>query len=271
MAQKTSSGHPTRKIIATVVFALSLVVNALAGGTTLINGRTTGEVSALHPTLFTPAGFTFAIWGIIYLLVTVYAIRQFVSGGTPAEKNADILSSGMAQPFTILSALNICWLFAWQFDIIWLAMLLIIAMLITLAHISGTIARSTLTAVDWLTIRLPFSIYFGWITIATIANASVLLVSAHWSGWGIGDSTWTAIILVVGAAIGLAVTLTRKDWSYLAVFIWAYLGILTRHLSVSGYNDAYPVVVYTLIALLVVLAAATIYVLVRWPLGARAD
>ncbi len=59
-------------------FVLMLVMNVLA--TTLpINGQATNEVSDRYDTLFAPIGFTFAIWGVIYLLLGVYTVVQFVA------------------------------------------------------------------------------------------------------------------------------------------------------------------------------------------------
>lgn len=255
------------KIIAAVVFALSLVVNGLAGSTNLINGYNTADISDLHPTLFTPAGLTFAIWGVIYLLVTVYVVRQFFPSKGRDKKKVDTLISSMAKPFILLSLLNTAWLFAWQYDIIWLSLILMLGILGTLIHISSKQAKVKLSGIDWLTIRVPFSIYFGWITVATIANVAIFLTTIGWDGWGIDDTTWTVIILIIGAAIGVVTSLLRKDWAYLAVLVWAYIGILVRHTTEAGFNGTYSAIVATLIPLIIILAVVTIYGLTRWPKG----
>lgn len=257
------------KIIATIMFALSLIVNGLAGSTTIINGYNTADISDLYSTLFTPAGLTFAIWGVIYLLIGIYAVRQFLPSKGRDKQKTDKLISSITKPFILLSLLNTTWLLAWQYNVIWLSLILMFGILATLIYISGKQAAVKLSTPDWLTIRLPFSVYFGWITVATIANVAVFLTAINWNGWGIDDAIWTVIILVVGAVIGLLTSLLRKDWAYLAVLVWAYIGILIKHTATTGFNGSYPTIITTLITLIAVITGVTIYLLVRWPKGKK--
>jgi hypothetical protein len=102
-------------------------------------------------------------------------------------------------------------------------------------------------------LSIPFSIYFGWITVATIANITVFLVSISWDGFGVTDFTWTMIILLVGVMIGIARMNKDKNIAYGLVLIWAYAGILLKHLSADGFDGRYPSVIATLIGCLVLL------------------
>jgi hypothetical protein len=91
-------------------------------------------------------------------------------------------------------------------------------------------------------LTVPFSVYLGWITVATIANVTTFLVSIGWSGWGISEMTWTAIVLVVGILIALSWAFRRREPAYLLTLIWAYTGILIKHTSQEGFNGNYPLI-----------------------------
>ncbi|MBZ9633687.1 hypothetical protein [Clostridium sp. FP1] len=111
-----------------------------------------------------------------------------------------------------------------------------------------------------LFVKLPFSVYFGWITLATIANASTLLINLGWNGWSISEQIWTIVILFVGLIIGMTTTLKNKDIPYGIVIFWAYLGILIKHVSSSGFAGMYPGIITTLIISLVVIFICILYV-----------
>ena len=59
-----------------VAFVLMLLVNGLAGSTTILGGKNTAQISDANPTLITPAGYVFSIWGIIYVLLGVFVVFQ---------------------------------------------------------------------------------------------------------------------------------------------------------------------------------------------------
>lgn len=213
------------RVGAALAFAVALTVNGLAGSTTLLGGRDTAAVSEAYPTLFTPAGYTFAIWGLIYGLVILYVLYQFgVFGKIATDKQKAI--DAITPWFAGLSVTNAAWIFAWQYNVIWLALLLIVAMLVILIRINEILRGLTYTKQESLLLRVPFSVYYGWLTVATVANACVWLVSVGWDGWGVGAVAWLVTILWISAAIGVAAVLRNKDWSYGLVFVWAYIGIL---------------------------------------------
>ncbi len=247
------------KLLIALTFVAMLAVNALAN-ILPINGITTGAVSDSYPNLFTPAGLTFSIWGLIYLLLaasTLYQLGLFRG----KEKADETLLRNVGRLFAVSSLINIAWIFAWHYQLIPLSMLLMVLLLICLIDIAFTINSKELTMREKWLIRLPFSVYFGWITVATIANAVVLLVSLGWDGFGISESTWTIIILAVGALIGILTALRFNDIAYLLVFIWAYAGILIKHLSPSGFAGRYPDVIITVVVCLALFAAALVFAL----------
>jgi hypothetical protein len=102
-------------------------------------------------------------------------------------------------------------------------------------------------------VRLPFSVYFGWITVATIANVTALLVDVGWNRFGISEATWTVVILIVGAVIGISTIRRNRDVAYGLVFLWAYLGIWLKHTSYDGFRSQYPIVIITVISCFVLI------------------
>lgn len=217
--------------------AVNMLANALP-----INNLNTGQISDLYPNLFAPAGITFSIWGIIYLLLGAYSIYQLAFIKKKAvQKVADKIN-----PLVIFSSLfNTLWIFLWHYQLIGVSVIFITLILISLIRINDILRRENFNKKDYLLIKLPFSIYFGWITVATIANITVFLVSINWTGWGISEVLWTSIILIVGALIGLLRLFKDKNIAYGLVFIWAYLGIIIKHITTNGYNSNYPLIIAT--------------------------
>ena len=247
------------KILVVVTFAAMLTANALAN-ILPINGRMTGEVSDSYGNLFAPAGVTFSIWGLIYLLLGAYTIFQLDFYKVRERSESGELLGKIGPVFAISSIANAGWIFAWHYDMILLSMGLMIIILFSLIWINREIRKVSLTDKEYLFISLPFSIYFGWITVATIANATVYLISIGWSGFGVDPVWWTVIILIVGILIGILTMFTNKDMPYGFVLIWAYVGIFIKHTSEAGFNGQYPAVVNTVLACLALLLAAEAYV-----------
>jgi hypothetical protein len=214
-----------RQAIIVVMVIATIVVNGLA--TTLpLNGQTTGEISDRFQVFFVPAGYVFSIWGLIYLGLVAYAILQ----ATPAQAgNARLKSIGAL--FALSSLANIAWIFLWhyeQFPLTLIAMLTLLASLIVI-YLRLEIGRAKVPPAERWLVQIPFSIYLGWITVATIANVTSLLDYLNWSGWGISPEVWAVIMLIAGLAIASAVSLTRGDVAYLLVLIWAFVGIAVKH------------------------------------------
>ena len=100
---------------------------------------------------------------------------------------------------------------------------------------------------EWF-VQLPFSIYLGWISVATIANISQVLFYSGWNGWGISATAWTAIMLAVATFLGLMMQWREKDDAYALVLIWAFIGIALKHADTS--SVAYPA--WTAVAILAI-------------------
>jgi hypothetical protein len=232
-------------------FLGTVVVNALAS-ILPINGITTGEVSDLYPNLFVPAGLTFAIWGLIYVLLGVFVIYPLIPRVRRDPQKVDFV--GRIGPLFFISCIaNIGWIFAWHYQILPLSLVLMLILLGSLLaiYLRLNIGKSDAPKAERYLVHLPFSVYLGWITIATIANVTALLVDIDWMRWGLTQQFWAVAVIIVGIAIALSVLFTRKDIYYSLVVDWALLGILLKRLSVTTV-PAQSVVVVTIVGLVLV-------------------
>jgi benzodiazapine receptor len=222
MGEKTATLTRWVNIIA---FVFTVTINGLAGGTTLIGGKVTAEVSDSNPTLITPAGYVFSIWGIIYVLLGIFVVYQAL----PRNRGKDFQKK-IGWLFTLSSIANIVWIFLWQLEYLVFSVVLIFFLLATLIliYLRLDIGRSKVAIGEKLAVHLPFSVYLGWITIASIANVAVALVSLKWNGFGISSETWAIVVIIVALLITLIVLATRRDMAYSLVIIWALIGIAAK-------------------------------------------
>jgi hypothetical protein len=251
-------GHTGLKILTTLSFIIMVTVNALAN-ILPINGMKTGEVSNAYPNLFAPAGITFLIWGVIYLLLAGYVLYQLGL----FKKNSRLYESNLITYtsiyFSISSLANVLWIFAWHYRMIALSMILMLVILSCLIKIGAKLSQTHFSTKEYLLVRLPFSIYFGWITVATIANFTTLLVSLNWNQWGLAQQVWAVIIIAIGLLIAAAVILKNRDIAYSLAIIWAYAGIVFKHVSASGFNNQYPSIIITAVSCIILIVITDIY------------
>ena len=214
-----------RQSVNVLAVIATIVINGLANALPL-NGQTTGEISDRFQVYFVPAGYVFSIWGLIYLGLIVFAVFQAL----PAQRDNPRLCR-IGYLFAASCLANIVWLFLWhyeQFPLTLLAMLSLLVLLIVI-YLRLRIGQVAVSSAEKWLVHVPFSIYLGWITVATIANATSLLEYSNWSGWGVSDEVWAIIMLVAGASIASVVTLTRGDIAYMLVVVWAFVGIAIKH------------------------------------------
>jgi hypothetical protein len=242
-----------RKIYVALVYVIMIFVNYLANALP-INNIDTGAVSDLYPNLFAPAGITFSIWGIIYLLLGLFVLYQFGTFKKISLKEDKLLNK-IGIYFITSSIFNALWIFSWHYGLLWMSIIFMLGILFCLIKINLLIRENNSKELFFLS--LPFSIYFGWITVATIANITALLVSVGWNGFGISESIWTIAILLVGSIIGILTSVKNKDIAYILVFAWAYIGIIIKHTSSVGFNNQYPEII-TASAICIVLFLITI-------------
>lgn len=215
----------TWPILNALAVAATIAVNGLAN-TLPINNQTTGAISDRFQVYFTPAGYVFAIWGLIYLALILFAVFAFL----PRQRGNPRLAR-IGPWFLVASAANIAWIFLWHYEaFLWTApvMLALLASLLTI-YLRLDIGRADAPSGERWMVDAPFSLYLGWITVATIANITAVLYFLDWDGWGVAPQTWTVIMIGAGAAIACVLTLSRRDLVFPLVVVWALAGIAVRN------------------------------------------
>ena len=208
-----------------------VLINYLAV-TLPLNNKTTGVLSDQYPNLFVPVGLTFSIWGIIYLLLGIFIVYQLVY--TFRKNTPDTLFLEKIGLLFFVSCLaNFTWIFAWHFEMVPLSLFIMLILLISLIVIYQklNIGRSEASKSEKYLVHLPFSVYLGWITIATIANTTALLVDLHWNRFGLSEPFWTIAVIIIGILIAFFMLFYRKDIFYCLVVDWALFGILIKRLT----------------------------------------
>ena len=202
----------------------TLVVNGLANALPL-NGLNTGEISDRFHVYFVPAGYVFSIWGVIYLGLIAFGIYQLLPG---QRENPRLRRIGYL--FALSCLANIIWLFLWHYERFVLTLFAMVALLLLLIgiYLRLEIGKIKFPLVEKWCVSIPFSVYLGWITVATIANVTSVLDYLNWNGWGLKPEIWAVVMLVAGMLIAAAMSLTRADVAYLLVIIWAYIGIAIK-------------------------------------------
>ncbi len=242
------------QLLVVLAIIATITINALAN-ILPIAGRQTGQISDSFPSFFTPAGYVFAIWGLIYLALLAYAIYQAL----PAQRDNPRLVATRGL-FVLSCIFNVAWLLCWHYLLIVPSMGMMIGLLATLVLLYlrlGVGQFAVSVAESWLA-RVPFSIYLGWITVATVANAVTTLIELDWNGWGLSGQVWALLLVLIAASIGVAFALSRRDIPYNLVLLWAFAGIWVAHASE-------PIVVYGVVAGLLMVVAGLVAANLRNP------
>lgn len=223
-----------RRILNIVAVVVTIAMNSLAN-IIPFNGQNTGQISDKFQVFFVPAGYVFSIWGVIYLGLVVFAVYQAL----PAQRDNKTLAA-ITPLFLISCVANSVWLLLWHYNQFPLTLVFMIALLLCLIgiYVRLDIGRGPVKpAVKWM-LNLPFSIYLGWVTVATIANVTDVLDFVKWNGFGIGGETWAVIMLVVALVVAGLMAYTRGDVAYLLVLVWAFAGIGVKQAPVALVSNA---------------------------------
>jgi len=232
------------KILNLLFFAFMIIMNYLANALPL-NNKTTGELSDSFPNLFVPAGITFSIWGVIYLLLIVYCVVQFTGSN-------QIAISKISLAFGISCMLNALWIVTWHYGKLPLSLLVMAGILLSLIYINIAVRD-----LPFGIIKAAFGVYLGWICIATIANVTALLVNYNWGGFGLQNETWTIIMIAIGTLL-VSVTIFRLGNPFIGLaVIWAFIGIVIKR------QDDYRSIVITAGIAIIIVAAVTIWEFLR--------
>lgn len=225
----------TSQIVTVLAIATTIVVNILANALP-IAGRTTGEISDSFEVFFVPAGYVFAIWGLIYLGLVAFGIYQAL----PAQRDNQRLV-GIRWLVTLSCAANIVWIWLWHnllFELTLVAMLVLLASLIAI-YMRLDEGKAGAPSVERWAVDAVFSLYLGWISVATIANVTAVLGRREWSGFGISGEIWAVIMLIVAGLLAVLMTVRHRDWIYTLVLAWAFVGIGVSQAGTAVATPAY--------------------------------
>jgi benzodiazapine receptor len=245
MVNTRSNSRLFQIIVNLAALVAALILNGLANAVPL-GGRTTAEISDSFHILFVPAGYVFAIWGLIYLALIGFAIFQ---AWPTQQNNRSVCATGWW--FAVSCVANGLWILFWQYGyyaLTLVVMLILLTSLIVVYNRLAALAQPT-PATRWL-VHFPFSLYLGWITVATVANASAVFVYFGWNGSPLSPVIWTVAMIAIATGLALRQVQQYRDLTFGGVIVWALIGILVK-------QQAYlPIVLACVIGVLVIVVAA---------------
>lgn len=238
--------HSLWRWICVVSFLLMIAINGYANYARL-NGVTTAEVSDTFQVYFVPAGYVFSIWGVIYLFLFAFLIYQF----SPSQKNEELYAD-IAPYFLVTNVANAIWLVLFHYQQHYFTIIPMLVLLVALIAIYQHLQKNAGTGRKKVFVDLPFSIYLGWVSVATIANMTQLLDYLGWSGFGISAEIWLVIVLAIAVILSFLINRKYHDLAYSLVLVWAFIGIgvkfpANRIVSLSAYVAAGLVLVIYLL------------------------
>lgn len=236
-----------------VAFLITLIINYTASSG-LINGQTIGDISAQYENLFTPAGYAFSIWGLIYLMLAGFVIYQARGLFKKVDDNNFILQIGWW--FVISCIANSLWIVAWVHDYIGLSVILIALLLFSLIKIivNTNMERWDAPFPKIVLLWWPFCLYSGWITVAIIANISAYLTKIGWNGWGLSDVTWAITMIIIAGLVNLFMIITRNMREFAGVGIWGLMAV-----AVSSWSIHQSIVVAAITVSVILFIAISIH------------
>ena len=250
-------------IINAILLVIHISISYLTQ-TSLITRKDVAQVSDKYPTYFTPAGITFAIWGVIYLALLGFVIYHLVKAfRTDLHDHANEELDIIGWNFAVNNLATIGWLFAWTNENLLLSLILIIIQLISLMiiHHRLCIHNAHKGFANKAFTQFPLSIYFAWISIATIANFSIYLTSIGWSGWGVSGVNWSITMIAIAVMLAVWVINRRRNVFFGLVVIWALYGLITKGRQV-GSVEYEPIIMVASVGMGIV-ALACMFGLIR--------
>ena len=224
-------GEKKNAFLNLIGLTLVITINALAN-ILPINGLNTGQISGFYPNYFVPAGFTFGIWGVIYVLLFGFVITSFVIAFGKSDEISFKTLQKISFPFQITCLLNAGWILAWHYLQLGFSLVIMIALLVFLAKIFLSVTSqpqpSAKSIAFWL--HQPFFVYLGWISVATIANFTALFVGIGWQGGLMSPVLWSIMMICIAFLLGCFFIIRYKTYAYAFVLAWAFFGIYSKQI-----------------------------------------
>ena len=248
----------TLQILSLIFLGIVLYVNFLSVYQP-INGKGIKEISDKYSNLFTPAPITFTIWGLIYLGLIAYVVWQLkslFSSNSKSEVNLVVEKIGFL--FILSCVFNTAWIFAWQYEKLFFSVMIMIGLLLSLIEINAKISfELPAKSLTKTFLKIPFGLYLGWISIATISNVAAYLTKIGWNRFGLDERFWVIALVVVATSITCWAIVKLSNIAYGFVVFWSLFGILLVRI-----NDQIPSLLInlsiTFCALLVLLTISMI-------------
>jgi hypothetical protein len=240
----------TRQIANLVAAIVTIGFNILANALPL-NGQNTGEISDRFLVYFVPAGYVFSIWFVIYIGFLAFAIYQFL----PSQRENPRLRR-IGYLFVLASLANIAWLFFWHYNLFVLSLVAMLALLACLIaiYLRLDIGRSEVEGAEKWCVDIPFSIYLGWISVATIANVTDVLYYLGWDGGFLEPQAWAVVMILAAGGLGAIAAYTRGDIAFVLVLIWSLIGIGVKQAGAPLVAVAAWVMAGVLVLILILIA-----------------
>lgn len=196
-----------------------------------INNKTTGELSDAYPNYFVPAGFTFSIWGIIYMLMIGFALYQLWQYQKKASETLEIINA-ISHWFFASCVANATWIIFWHYEKVTLSLATMFFLLYCLIRFYETVSNfRPMNFANNIGIHLFISVYLGWISVATVANVTTMIISMGWQANASAQGIWTIVMIIIATILGIIMIFRKQDIPYALVIVWALWGIYSKRIS----------------------------------------
>lgn len=253
----------TLQIANGIALVFTILFNYLSN-TGVFNGKTIGNVSDEYHNLFTPAGYAFSIWGLIYILLFAFVIYTGRSLFKPEKNESETFVNRMGWWFVVSCIANCLWIVTWLYGYTGLSVLVLAAAFISLMVIVLEALKYYRGSAEKWFINIPFQIYAGWLSVALIAAAASWLQKIGWEGFGLSEEAWTVIMITVAVTVHLFMTWQKRALAFALVAVWALVAI-----AVSNQDINYTVYAAALVAALIIAVSSVIFLLKRRAFGPR--
>lgn len=241
----------TLQISNIIALIITIIINYLSN-TGVFNRSTMASVSAEYQNYFTPAGYTFSIWGLIYIGLITFVVYQAKGLFRDAETPSVVLEVGWL--FVISCVANCLWILAWLYEYTGTSVLIMILLLFSLMRIVIS-TRMELNEVPFKKIVFvwwPFSLYVGWITVALLANITAYLAKIEWDGFGISGINWTILIICFAGIVNVFLTWGRNMREAAIAAAWGLIGVAVTNIN------GFPSIVYTAVTVAILLLISSV-------------
>jgi benzodiazapine receptor len=221
-------------ILNTVGLIFVLALNALAN-ILPINGFNTGQISGFYPNYFVPAGFTFGIWSIIYIMLIGFVVCSVAATGSKMDAKSREVIQRSSPLFQLTCLLNGSWIILWHhlFLVASVIVMLFFLAALILIYIRINEYKNLLSPFMRFWVYHTFLVYLGWISVATIANATALFVGIGWQGNPFAPQIWSVVMILIALVLGLFFVGMKKEPAYGYVLSWAFFGIYASQMDQS--------------------------------------